>query len=359
MTEKNLENLRLRLREKDRRIVELLNERARLSIDIGEFKEAEKMRVYDPSRESIIYVQVESANEGPLPERALKSIYREILSASRNLQKGFSVAYLGPEASFTHQAARRHFGSGTAMSAQPTVFDVFEDVERGRADCGVVPVENSLEGSVKMTLDKLLSTSLAIVGDIFLPVSHCLLSMAPRPEDLKKVYSHPQALAQCQRWIKSHLPHCSIHEEESTARAARRVLGDRSGAAIASIEAAEVYGLNLLASAIEDNQSNVTRFFIIGNRETSITGNDKTSLVFASRHEPGSLLRSLQPFADKGINLTMIVSHPVRERAWEYIFFVDFTGHRDEEHVAACLEELNRECTFVKVLGSYPMGETV
>lgn len=357
MNKKDLQALRSRLLEKDRQIVRLLNERARLVVDIGEYKQSENMDIYDPARESLIYAQVEQVNEGPLSSEALRAIYGEILSASRNLQKGFSVAYLGPEASFTHQAAQRHFGSRAAMVPRSTVFDVFEEVERGRADCAVVPLENSLEGSVKMTLDKLITTSLHIVGDIFLPVSHCLLSRAAGLDEVTTLYSHPQALAQCQQWIRQHLPACSLREEESTALAAQKVLHDPSGAAIASREAADFYGLTVLASTIEDHRSNVTRFIVLGTRPTGRTGRDKTSLIFTVSHEPGSLLRSLEPFASKGINLTRIVSHPVRERTWEYLFFVDFLGHIEEEQVTGCLEELQRECTFLKVLGSYPAGE--
>ncbi|OPL11649.1 MAG: hypothetical protein AVO39_04855 [delta proteobacterium MLS_D] len=359
MTDQSLDELRSRLHEMDRRVVELLNERARLSIAVGEYKRSESIGIYDPAREERIIACIEEMNGGPLPNDALKAIYREIFSASRNLQKPFSVAYLGPEASFTHQAARRRFGTNTAMISQPTVFDVFEALQRGEASCGVVPVENSLEGSVKMTLDNLISTTLSIVGEIFLPVSHCLLSRAGRLDEIRTVYSHPQALAQCRRWLRENLPNCVLREEESTACAARHAFEEPSAAAVASREAADAYGLSVLASAVEDHRSNVTRFLVISNTKTEATGRDKTSVLFASRHEPGSLLGSLKPFADQGINLTRIVSHPMRERAWEYLFFVDFIGHADEKRVSSCLEELKRECTWVKVLGSYPAEETL
>ncbi|MCK9229864.1 MAG: prephenate dehydratase [Syntrophales bacterium] len=357
MKKKDLDSLRSRLLETDRQLIRLLNERARLAAGIGEYKRSRGMDVYDPARESLIYAHVEQAGKGPLPPEALKAIFGEIVSASRNLQKEFSVACLGPEASFTHQAARRHFGSSAAMKPKATVCDVFEEVERGRADCGVVPLENSLEGSVKMTLDRLITTPLHIVGDTYLPVSHCLLSKASRPEEVTTIYSHPQALAQCRNWIRHHMPSCSLREEESTALAARKVLRDPSGAAIASREAADLYGLTVLASAIEDHRANITRFIILGTTPAQRTGRDKTSLIFTVRHEPGSLLRSLEPFASKGINLTRIVSHPVRERTWEYLFFVDFLGHVAQQQVTVCLDELGRESTFLKVLGSYPAGE--
>ncbi len=359
MTDQSLDSLRARLLDKDRLIVELLNERAKLSVAIGQLKQTENIAVYDPSREERIYSHIETENRGPLSREALKDIYREIISASRNLQKPLSIAYLGPEASFTYLATRRHFGTSTHSYPLATVFDVFEEVERGRADSGVVPVDNSLEGSVKMTLDKLISTNLRIVGEIFMPVSHCLLSTSTRIEDLQRVYSHPQALAQCQQWIRTNLPHCEVREAESTAQAAKRVVQEPTGAAIAAREAASLYGLSVIASGIEDHRSNVTRFLVIGSVKTAVTGRDKTSLIFAGRHEPGSLLRALEPFSAAGINLTKIVSHPVKERAWEYLFFVDFLGHAEEDRVAFCLDQLEKECTFVKVLGSYPAGEMV
>ncbi len=341
----------------DKEILELLNKRAGCAIKIGELKAAQGLAVYDPGRERELIACLEKANGGPLPSSALRQIYREIFSVSRSLQKPIAVAYLGPEASFTHQAMRSHFGGSVAPSAQPTVFDVFEAVEKGRADFGVVPVENSLEGSVKQTLDKLVSTPLSIVGDIYLPISHCLLSADGNIDQVKRVHSHPQALAQCSRWLRSNLPAASLHEEESTASAARRVLEDRQAAAVGSKAAAATYGLIVIAEGIEDHSPNVTRFLIIGKRINKPSGRDKTSILFGVRHEPGALFRSLAPFGERGINLTKIVSHPLRERIWEYLFFVDFIGHAGDAATAGCLAELEKTCTFVKILGSYPLGE--
>jgi len=358
MTDKPLDFLRLSLQEKDRMIVKLLNHRAELSIAIGKCKQDEKLPIFDPAREAIIYDNIKSINDGPLSDDDLKAVYREILSSSRKLQKKLAVVYLGPEASFTSMASRRYFGSSPHFYPVATIIDVFEEVERKRADCGVVPIENSLEGTVKVTLDRLMSTDLRIMGEIFFPVSHCLLSSGSSIDSLARVYSHPQALAQCRQWIRENLAHCTIHETDSTAEAARRAADEPTWAAIASREAGELYGLTALASSIEDYRLNVTRFLVIGSMKTSVTGRDKTSLIFTIRHEPGSLLRSLTPFAEAGLNLTRIVSHPIKERAWEYRFFVDFLGHVDEERVVNCLDRLGKECTFVKVLGSYPAEET-
>jgi len=352
-----LKQLRASVLTLDEEIVRLLNERAGLSIQIGAFKKDSGHAIYDPCREHELCSHLEEISNGPMSDAALRRIYREILSVSRSLQKSVTVVYLGPEASFTHLAARSHFGGAHDLSAQPTVFDVFEEVEKGRADFGVVPVENSLEGSVKQTLDKLISTSFNIVGDIYLPISHCLLSVNGKMDLLKRVYSHPQALAQCQRWLRNNLPHCALCEEESTAKAARRVLNDPEAAAVGSKAAALTYGLDIITEGIEDYPLNVTRFLVIGRGINCTTGRDKTSILFGVRHEPGALLHALAPFSDRAINLTKIISHPIRERIWEYLFFVDFMGHADDEKVAACLEQLIEACTFVKLLGSYPMGE--
>jgi len=352
-----LHTLRDAIQVLDEEIVRLLNERAELSVQVGGYKKKQGLDVHDPRRERELVSYLEGVNKGPISASSLRQIYREILSVSRSLQKPATAAYLGPEASFTHLAARSRFGGDAVFSAQPTVFDVFEEVEKRRADFGVVPAENSLEGSVKQTLDKLISTPLSIVGDVYLPISHCLLSIGGEMKTVKKIYSHPQALAQCQRWLRNNLPRCELHEEESTAKAARRVMNDEEAAAVGSKAAALTYGLAVTAEGIEDHPLNVTRFLVLGEGISAATGRDKTSIVFGVRHEPGALLRSLNPFSDKGINLTKIVSHPTKERIWEYLFFVDFTGHADDEKVAACMEKLREACTFVKVLGSYPMGE--
>jgi chorismate mutase/prephenate dehydratase len=357
MTSESLDQLRNHLKEKDAEIVSLLNERARISLRIGEMKQKEGLEVYDPSQESRIYTRLDEINGGPLTVKALRDIFTEIISSSRALQAPLTVAYLGPEGSFTHAAAETHFGKGTLLSPRSTISDVFDQVERRKADSGVVPVENSLEGAVKLTLDRLLATPLYILGEIFLRVNHSLLAKRGGLKDLQRIYSHPQALAQCQGWIRKNLPRCSLHETDSTAKAALKVTEDDKAAAIGSSSAASLYGLTVISEGIEDNPSNVTRFLVIGREKNEPTGKDKTSLLMGTRHMPGALYRSLQPFAEKGINLTKIESYPIKGRMWEYLFFVDFKGHVQEEKIRECLEALEEHATFIKILGSYPIGD--
>jgi chorismate mutase/prephenate dehydratase len=357
MKEATLEKLRDAIREKDGQLVALLNERARLSLEVGEIKNGSGQHVFDPARESQIYHYLAQINQGPLPQQALQDIFREIISASRLLQGPITVAYFGPEASFTHIAALKHFGHQARLLPQKSIALVFEQAERERDTYGVVPIENSGEGSVKPTLDRLISTSLSIRGEIYLKVSHYLLSSQEKIDRIKRVYSHPQAIAQCQDWLERHLPHCALVKEENTALAVRRVLEDQEGAAIGSLAAAQLYGLHILADRIEDYPVNTTRFLILGNGQSKGSGKDKTSLVFATPHKPGSLLRALELFARDELNLLKIESYPLPDRVWEYLFFVDFSGHQAEEKVQRCLAELKTVTTFIKVLGSYPCGE--
>ncbi len=357
MKKASLRILRQKLREKDREIVKFLNERARLSIEIGKAKELEGFEVYDPAQEVKVYDHIREINEGPLQNGALKNIFGEIISSSRDLQAPRVVAYLGPEASFTYQAAQSHFGKSARYCPQTKISKVFGQVEKGRFSWGVVPVENSLEGSVKETVDRLVSTPLNIRAEIFLGISHCLISTSEGMERIKRIFSHPQALAQCRGWLRKNLPDCPVSEMESTAVAVRRVLEDREGAAIGSQLAAVTYGLKILAEGIEDSASNTTRFFVIGKGRSTPSGRDKTSMLFGTPHVPGALYHALKPFARENINLTRIESHPMRERMWQYLFFVDFVGHREEEKVEKCLADVEKVTTFMKVLGSYPRGE--
>jgi chorismate mutase/prephenate dehydratase len=357
MTARSLEQLRDELKGIDREIVRLLNERAALSIIIGRIKEDKSLDVYDAAQEARIFGYLNEVNGGPLPEERLKAIFTEIISASRALQKHVSVACLGPEASFCHLAAQSHFGKSTRLIPLSTVFNVFEAVEKKKIHLGVVPVENSLEGSVNLTLDRLILTPLKICAEIYLRISHCLLSAGDRMDDIIRVYSHPQALAQCQGWLRRHLPQGSLVEVESTAAAAQMVQKDGKSAAIGSCLAAVTYNLNILADGIEDHPSNTTRFLVIGRDYSGMTGRDKTSILFGTPHNPGALYHALKPFAERKINLMKIESYPVKERLWEYLFFVDFAGHIGEEDIGECMEDLKKETTFLKILGSYPKGE--
>ena len=357
MKKTSLKALREELKKKDREIAKLLNERAKLSIEVGKVKNINGWEVYDPSQESKVYDHLREINKGPLSNSALKNIFREIVSSSRALQAPTTVAYLGPEASFTYLAAQSHFGKSAQYSPQTKISEVFDEVERGRAPWGVVPVENSVEGSVKVTLDRLISTPLNIRAEIFLRTSHCLISTRERLEEIKRIYSHPQALAQCQGWLRENLPPCPVFELDSTAVAARRVMEDREGAAIGSHLAASTYGLKIIAEGIEDSASNTTRFFVIGKGKSTATGRDKTSMIFGTPHVPGALYLALEPFAKENLNLARIESYPMKDKMWEYLFFVDFAGHIEGKKEKKCLSNMEKLTTFIKVLGSYSRGD--
>ena len=354
MKKPKLDSLRQSIKNKDSEIIRLLNERAQISIQIGEVKGQEGISLYDPVREAKVYNYLQELNPGPLPRAAVKAIFREIISASRDLQKPTTIAFLGPEASFSHLASRLHFGESSSFFPQSGIARVFDEVEKGSVDWGVVPVENSLEGSVNVTLDRLILTPLKIRAEIYLRISQSLISSAKSMKGIKNIYSHPQALAQCQSWLRTNLPNCTLGEMESTAAAVQIVRGKKTEAAIGSPIAAEFYGLNILAESIEDNPSNMTRFLVIGEGEGQPTGNDKTSLIFATKDSPGSLHRALSSFAGRKINLSKIESHPVKERLWEYLFFVDMIGHVNDKEIKRCLEELKEKTTYLKILGSYP-----
>ena len=357
MKPRKLDVLREKMKEKDKEIVRLLNERAQVSVQIGKVKGEGGMQVYDPSQEAKVHGYLQELNSGPLPQKALTTIFREIISASRDLQRPMTIAFLGPEATFSHLAARLHFGESSRFFPQTGISRVFDEVEKGSIDWGVVPVENSLEGSVNVTLDRLITTQLKIRAEIYLRISQCLISSAKNMKDIKKIYSIPIVLAQCQVWLKTNLPNCVLGETQSTAAAVQMVRGKKNEAAIGSSLAGQMYGLNLLAEGIEDNSSNMTRFLVIGSGESDATGNDKTSLIFATPHSPGSLHSALASFARRKINLAKIESHPVKDKLWEYSFFVDMIGHVTDRHVKSCLQELKKKTTFLKILGSYPKNE--
>ncbi|MBA4396467.1 MAG: prephenate dehydratase [Syntrophus sp. (in: bacteria)] len=365
MTDQSLDRLRAKVSAADRKIVKLLNARADLSRAIGRIKAEEGLEIYDPVQEAAVYDGLATANQGKLPEGALMAIYREILSASRALQSPVTAACLGPEASFSHLAARSHFGAGTAFLMQKTIYQVFDAVERGKAQWGVVPVENSLEGAVNLTLDRLIATPLRIRGEILLRIGYCLLSAGQDVARIRRVYSHPQALAQCQSWLRIHLPQAELIETQSTAAAAALMPGTPDGAAVGSRMAAEVYGLNVLEESIEDHASNTTRFLIMGTGTGRRTGADKTSLIFGTPDAPGALYRTLRPFAERGINLLKIASYPARDSgrglspSWEYLFFADVDGHEGDENISACLKDLEASTSFMKLLGAYPRGRAV
>lgn len=340
----------------DEQIVRLINERTRHVLAIGEIKRKSGQEVYAPHREETVLRRICQINAGPMPNEALRNIYREILSGSRALEKPLTVAYLGPEATFTHQAALKKFGSSTTYLPLKTIPDVFAEVSRKNADYGVVPIENSTEGVVTHTLDMLADSELKIVAQVILPIQHCLLARKPGAK-ITKLFSHPQALGQCRRWVHENLPGVEIIEASSTTRAAELAARHTNAAAIASALAATRFGLKVVAWDIQDNASNATRFLVLGRQSPPPTGHDKTSLLFAVSDRVGALHDVLACFKRHNINLTKIESRPSRRKAWEYYFFVDCEGHAEDQKVRNAIRLLERHCTFVKVLGSYPNTE--
>jgi chorismate mutase / prephenate dehydratase len=350
----NLGDWRTRIDDLDSQILNLLNQRAEAALHIGDLKRRQDLPSYVPEREVEIVRRLTADNHGPLTSTAIEDIWREVVSACRNLERPLTVAYLGPPATFTHQAALDRFGSSADFRPARSMVDIFDDVERARADAGVVPVENSTEGAVNATLDRLIEAEVVIAGELYLDVAQYLLSRATNLTDVKRVLSHPQGIAQCRGWLARHLPDVPTEDVSSTSAAAAMAAADPTVAAIASELAGRYHGVPVLRARIEDNQHNATRFLVIGRQPVGPTGQDKTSILFAMRNEPGSLHRILAPFAEVGLNLTKIESRPAKHRPWEYIMFVDFEGHRDTPVVAGVLRELAERTLFLKVLGSYP-----
>jgi len=340
----------------DEQIVELLNKRTRHVLEIGAIKLKAGEEIYAPHRESAVLERICKANAGPLPGESLRSIYREIMSSALALEKTMVIAYLGPEATFTHQAAIQRFGSSLNYSPQKTIAEVFMEVSKNRADYGVVPIENSTEGVVTHTLDMFVDSDLTIVAQIVMPIQHCLLSRSERAE-IKKLYIHPQTLAQCRVWLHRNFPQAEIIETSSNARSAELAAKDKHSGAIAGTLAAEKYKLPVLESDIQDSSANATRFLVLGRKCPPPSGRDRTSIMFSIADKVGALHNALAPFRRFKLNMTKIESRPSKRKAWEYFFFVDCDGHAQDRKVAKAIDELQRHCSFVKVLGSYPNAE--
>lgn len=340
----------------DPQIVRLLNERTKHVLAIGDLKLKAGEEIYAPHRERAVFERVFKSNAGPMTDEQLRAIYREIMSSALALEKTMTIAYLGPEATFTHQAAIRRFGSSLRYAAQKTIGDVFTEVSKQRADYGVVPVENSTEGVVTHTLDMFVDSDLKIVSQIVLKVQQCLMSNSPRAQ-IKKLFVHPQSLAQCRAWIQNHLPRVEIIETSSNARSAELAAKAKNTAAIAGILAAEKYKLRVLEQDIQDNAANATRFLVLGRTCSPPTGDDRTSLMVSVSDKVGALHEAIAAFRRYKINLTKIESRPSKRKAWEYFFFIDCDGHAQDKKVAKAIQDLGKHCNFVKVLGSYPNTE--
>ena len=351
----SLDTLRDKIDRIDAQVLILLNRRARLAQQIGNQKGKKQRGAYVPSRERAIFARLAELNTGPLPDEAVQAVYREIISASRALEQSLRVAYLGPEASYSHMAAREQFGSDAEFVPVATTPQIFAEVEKSQVQYGVVPVENSSQGSVAITLDLFIESNLHIIAERSLEIRHCLLSRAKKRERIGRVLAHPQALAQCQGWLATHLPGVPTEAASSNSRAAELVRSDMHAAAIAGRLAAERYRLNVLDSDIQDQAANYTRFAVLSRspQRGEPTGDDKTSLVLSVRDEAGVLYQVLKPFADHSINLLRIESRPLKGRPWEYVFFIDIEGHASETAIADALREIKLRCVSVKVLGSY------
>jgi chorismate mutase / prephenate dehydratase len=350
----DLGDWRSRINSIDNQILNLLNQRAEAALQIGDLKRRQDAPSYAPEREAELLARLSAAARGPLPAEAVTAIWREIVSACRALEAPLAVAYLAPQGTFTHQAARERFGDAAQYHASRTIAETFDDVERGRAQFGVVPVENSTDGAVNVTHDRLVNTDLQICGELTLEIAQHLLSRATDLAEVKRVLSHPQGLGQCRAWLSEHLPEVPQEETASTAGAVELAAADPGIAAIASELSGVLYGVPILRRRIEDNPHNATRFLVLGRRPTGPSGHDKTSILFAMPNQPGALYRILEPFARASLNLTKIESRPAKRMPWEFVMFVDFEGHRETPAVAAALSEAAERTVYLKVLGSYP-----
>jgi chorismate mutase / prephenate dehydratase len=352
-----LDQARKNIDRLDREILKLLNRRAAQAKDIAWHKAADDQPLFIPEREAAVMDALCQENQGPLESGALRHIFREIISACRQVQRPLRVAFLGPEQTFSHQAALSRFGGSCDYAPQASIAEVFEEVEAERSPLGVVPVENSSQGGVTETLDRLMDTQLTVCGEIYARVGHMLMSREGEFGAIKRVYSHPQALSQCRGWLRRKLPQAQLIDFSSTAAAASQAVGEAGSAAVGSRLTAQHNDLPILAADIQDIAFNSTRFLVLGQRACPATGRDKTSLIFGLSHRPGSLSRILEQLAKRDINLTHIQSRPIKQRPWEYAFFVDCLGHRQDLAMGQAIEALRGDVEYIKVLGSYPQGQ--
>jgi chorismate mutase/prephenate dehydratase len=354
-----LQPIRDQIDAHDRQIVALLNSRLTLAAEIGKLKRDSGGQIYVPEREDAVFRKVTGLSQGPIKPEALRAIYREIMSAAIALEKPLLIAYLGPEATYTHAAAIKKFGASVDYTAIATIADIFTAVEKGEADYGLIPIENSTEGSVREALDSFVESDLKVVAQVVLEINHALISATPLAQ-IEKVYSKDQALAQCRHWLQRHLPHAQLIDTSSTARAVQIAKETPGAAAIAAELAAQHQDVPVLARSIQDQTDNTTRFFVIGKKASGPVGGgrDLSSLVISLGDEAaahsGSLLRMLKPFGERGINLSKVESRPSKRRPWDYLFFIDVTGHYEDPEMKAAIAELKQFCPLVKWLGSYP-----
>ncbi|CAD6550101.1 prephenate dehydratase [Paraburkholderia metrosideri] len=349
-----LKPLRERIDALDAQLIALLNQRASVALEVGEVKKHFNAPVFRPEREQQVIARLQDMSEGPLASEHISAIWREIMAASRALEKTIKAAYLGPIGTYSEQAMHEYFGQSIEGLPCPSIDEVFRSVEAGAAEFGVVPVENSTEGAVSRTLDLLLQTQLTIGGELALPIHHNLLTLNGGLTGVTRVCAHAQALAQCQRWLSTNAPHLERQAVSSNAEAARMAAEDPTVAAIAGDRAAIHYGLQVVNALIQDDPHNRTRFVMIGKQPSGPSGYDQTSLIVSVANEPGAMVKLLEPFSRHSVSMTRFESRPARVGTWEYYFYIDVEGHRDDPALSAALDELSEKAEFLKILGSYP-----
>lgn len=356
--ESGLEDVRTRIDAIDEKLLVLISERAHLATEVAKLKSSDNSETvfYRPEREAQVLRKIIERNKGPIADEEMARLFREIMSACLALEQQLQIAYLGPQGTFTQSAALKHFGRSVKTKAQASIAEVFREVESGACHFGVAPVENSIEGAVNHTLDMLINSSLKICGEVHLRIHHNLMSKAVNLQDIRRVYSHHQSLAQCRSWLDNNLVEAERIAVSSNAEAAKCVLQNEQSGAIAGDVAAEFYQLPILASNIEDEPNNTTRFLILGQNNIAATGNDKTSILFANANVPGALQKTLACFSDNNVNMSRIESRPSRQGMWEYVFFVDIDGHVNDDVIVQVLQQLKEHALMTKVLGSYPVA---
>jgi chorismate mutase/prephenate dehydratase len=340
----------------DKKIQLLINERAACAQQVAEIKisAGENDHFYRPERESQVLRAIKERNKGPLGDKEMARLFREIMSACLALERPIKVAFLGPAGTYNHMASVKHFGSYIEEQAVNNIEEIFRVVETGQAQFGVAPIENSTEGVITHTLDLLINSSLKICGEVDLRIQHNLISNETELKNIHKVFSHQQSLAQCRRWLDAHLPHVEQYAVRSNAEAVRLSKKENAAAAIAGKMAAEIYAVDILVADIEDETDNTTRFIVVGKNAVASSGDDRTSLLVTTSNKPGALHELLKPLARRNIGMSKIESRPSRRGVWEYVFFIDIDGHKDDEPVAAALAEIEHESAMIRILGSYP-----
>ena len=354
----SIDELRKKIDTLDAQLIELLNDRARVVVEIGKLKSQAAGPIYAPDREKQVFEKISKANKGPLPDKALVAIWRELMSGSFFLERPLRIAYLGPQGSFSHTAAMLKFGQSVEYEAVTDIHTIFDEVSKGHSDLGVVPIENSAGGGVTESLDAFVDTNVMICAEVFMAIHHSLLANCPL-EQIEKVYSKPEVFAQCRTWLSSTFEDNKTIAVASTARAAQMAAAEANTAAIGSTMAAELYGLKVVCENIEDIANNVTRFLIISKEDAKPTGDDKTTILFSTAHKAGALVDVLEVFRRYGLNLTNIESRPSRKREWEYYFFADFLAHKEDENIKKALHETKKHCLQLSVLGSFPRSDSL